>query len=153
VVSAELLEFIERDAKLAKDLVEQGRTNFLTGVNLYSGHASVGVTPSSVTPFCRVSTKPRMRATRWNSRAVALGIHYLGRICRESQTLFTILILDHAENIRQFCESLFSRFHQSVASRQYGNFGNPGAVFLTVQNYLVVFKFHRQGKYMPALSV
>src|SRR5690348_3614106 len=94
-------------------------------------------------PFCRVSTNPRMRATRWNSRAVALGIHYLSGISGKPLAFFAVFFLNHAKDACQFSERLFTRLHEGVATTNRGDFSNPpGAVILAVENDFVVVKLH-----------
>jgi hypothetical protein len=48
---AELLKFIQRNAQLSQDLIEQGRPNFLAAVDRYGRHPSIRVIPSRVTAF------------------------------------------------------------------------------------------------------
>jgi len=45
--------------------------------------------------------KPSWRATRWISRAVALGIHDFGRILRQRSSALPILFGDHLEDVAQ----------------------------------------------------
>src|SRR5260370_34904020 len=82
--------------------------------------------------------------TRWKWRAVALGIHYLSRVGRQSNALFAILLSDKREDFAQFCQSCFSRIHQRIAAGNRWNLGNPRTVLLPVTNRLVVLYFHMQ---------
>jgi hypothetical protein len=90
-----------------------------------------------------------MRATRWNSRAVALGINDLSGIGGELLAFFEVFVFNHAEYIRQFGESFFTRLHQSIASRNRRDFGYPRSIFLAIENYFVIFHAHNRSEYIP----
>jgi hypothetical protein len=72
---------------------------------------------------------------------------HFGSVGRKWSALIVILCGEHFEYGGQFRERFFTGGHERVASRDGGNLGYPGTLFLPVQHGLVVFQLHLWNKY------
>src|SRR5579859_6225898 len=93
-------------------------------------------------PVCLVFENPSRSATRWNSRAVALGMNYFCSVGGEGEVFFPVLISNHSKYIGEFFKCAFPCVHQGIATRDDRNLSHPRAVILAIQNRFVVLHLH-----------
>ena len=93
-------------------------------------------------PVWRRLTKPSAAATRWNSRAVALGMHDFGSVLRQLHPAVPMLLRDQCEDLFEFGQGRFSGVHERVAASKSRDLGHPRSIVLPVQHDFVVVKSH-----------
>src|SRR5436305_773922 len=109
-----------------------------------NGHsAAIRVIPALVTPCLARFGKSRRWAALCSWRAVALGMNDFGGVGGKWNSLFGVFVREHLEHVREFRQRRFTGGHERVAAGDSRNLSHPGAIFLAVQNRLVVFKLHR----------
>jgi hypothetical protein len=81
--------------------------------------AAIGMSPPLVASGLSMLDESEATGHRWNSRAVALGIHDFSRILGQRSATLLILLGDHVEDVPQLRQGLFSSGHQGVATSEY----------------------------------
>lgn len=75
----------------------------------------------------------------------------LGSVGRQGHALIAVLFRDHFKNAAQFGECFFTAGHQGVTTGYSGNLGHPRAIFLPVENRLVILDAHGLPSSIPRL--
>jgi hypothetical protein len=69
-------------------------------------------------------------------------MHDFGRILRQRSPDGVALLFDQSEHSGEFGHCFFGRWHQGMASRNGGNFGNPAIGLVPIDHDLVVVELH-----------